>query len=267
MKLRWTLGILMAGVLAISAVAQVGHPQTPGTGDSTTTAPDNDPTIASSPTMQPQEALSTYEEQMAGVTVQTYEELEKIIQALHSGQISSDQAAYLSRRCFELGVIRLQFLDTLHEIVETTTSKEDAPAKPEEQPSQVQTSEQTLVVAPPASSPGIPEAMARYLELTPAQIAAIQARVNQEQKQVQPLLEQLMENRKTLTNATEMKGAGNGQIRKLAAEQSRILKELIVANSQLQRDIYQILTAPQRKKLDDMGQDTADVTKRLFAQR
>lgn len=265
MKLRWTLGILMAAVLAISAIAQTDHPQTPGTGDSTTAEPDNDPTITSSPTIQPQEALAVYEEQMAQVTVQTYEEMEQIVKALHDGQISSDQAAHLSRRCFELGVIRLQFLDTLHQIGETTISKEGAPAKPEEQPSRVQTSEQTLVVGPPVSSPDIPEAMAKYLELSPGQIAAIQARVNQEQRQVQPLLEQLTENRKALTNAAEMKGPGNGQIRKLAAEQSHILKELIVANSQLQRDIYQILTAPQRKKLDDMGQDTADVTKRLFA--
>lgn len=265
MKLRWMTGILMAGVLAIPAMAQADHPQIPGIGG-TPTEPSNDSAVTPNSTLQPQDALNAYEQQMAVVTVQTYEELAQIAQAFHAGQISSDQAEHLSRRCFELSMIRLQFLDTLHQIVETTLSKEGPSAKPEEQPSQVTTSEETLVVTPPTSSPDIPESMAKYLELTPAQIAAIQARVSQEQKYIQPLLQQLAQNRKALTAVTENRSS-NGEIRKLAVEQSRILERLIIANSRLQRDISEILTVEQRKKLDDKGQDTADMTKRLFAER
>jgi hypothetical protein len=71
---------------------------------------------------QPQDSLNAYEQQMAVVTVQTYTELAQIAEALHSGQISSERAEYLTRRCFELGVVRLQFLDTLHLIAESKLS-------------------------------------------------------------------------------------------------------------------------------------------------
>ena len=266
MKLRWMTEVVMAGVLAVPAMAQAHHPKPPADGDVIAVEPDNPAANPDSPP-PPQDALNAYEEQMAVITVQTYEELEKIAEAVRAGQISSDEAEHLAHRCFELNMIRLQFLDTLHQIVATTLPKKGLPAKLDEQPSQITTSEQTLVVAPPNSSPAIPESMAKYLELTPIQIAAIQARMTQEQIKVQPLLQRLSKNRKELATATETKGASNDQIRKLAAEQSRILKQLIVGNSQLQRDIYQILTAPQRRKLDDLGQDDAGVTRRLFARR
>ena len=264
MKLRWMTGILMAGVLMVSASAQADHPQIPG---GTPSEPSNDSAVTPNLTVQPQDALNAYEKQMAFVTVQTSEELTQIVQAVRTGQISSDQAEHLSRRSFELSMIRLQFLDALYQIVETTLPKEGPPAKPEEQPSRITTSEQTLVVEPPTSSPDIPESMARYVALTPAQIAAIQARVSEEQKYVQPLLQQLVQNRKALAIATQITPSSNNQIRKLAIEQSHVLERLIIANSQLQRDISGILTVEQRKKLDDMGQDTTDVTKRLFAER
>ena len=266
MKLRWMTGILMAGVLAISATAQADHSQIPGIGG-TPTEPSGDSAVTPNLTLQPQDALNSYEQQMALVTVQTYQELTQIAQAVRAGQISSAQAEHLTRRSFELGMIRLQFLDTLHQIVETTLSNEGPSAKPEEQPSQVTTSEQTLVVAPPTTSPDIPESMAKYLELTPVQIASIQARISGEREYIQPLLQQLERNRKALAVATQIKPSSNNQIRKLASERSHILERVIIADSRLQRDISGILTVEQRKKLDNVGRDTADVTKRLFAER
>lgn len=259
--------ILIVGALAISAVAQEDHPQPSAIGGATATAPSDDSSATPDSTLQPQDTLNAYEEQMVTVTVQTYAELEQIAQAVRAGQMSSDEAEHLTRRCYELGIIRLEFLDTLHLILENSLSKEGPPAKTKEPTSDVQTSKETLIVVPPASSPDIPEAMAKYLQLTPVQIASIQARVSEEQKEIRPLLERFTQNRKALTTATEMNQSNNGRIRKLAVEQSRILEQLIIANSRLQRDIYQILTAAQHKRLDDMGQDTADVTERLFAER
>jgi Spy/CpxP family protein refolding chaperone len=255
MKIRWITGILIAG-LAISALAQTEHPQPPGIGGLTATEPSDDPSVDPNSTLQPRDALNTYEEQMVLVTVETYKELAQIAQAVRAGQISSDEAVYLTRRYFELSIIRLQFLDTLHQILETKVSKESTPANLEEQ-TQVETSDQTLIVVPPASSPDISEAMAKYLELTPTQIAAIQARVSEEQKYVQPLVQQLAQNRKALATATQIKPSSNNKIRTLAIEQSHILERLIIANSRLQRDISEILTIEQRKKLERVGQDAA----------
>lgn len=258
MKLRWMTGILMAGVLAIPALAQADHPQIPGIGG-TSAEPSNDSAVTPDSTLQPQDALNAYEQQMAVVTVQTFAELAQIAEAVQSGQISSGHADYLARRSFELGVVRLQFLDTLHQIGETALSKESPSAKPEDQSSQITTSEQTVIVAPPNSSPDIPQSMAKYLELTPAQIAAIQARITQAQKQVQPLLQHLSENRKALTIAAHTKLFSNTHIRRLAVKQSQILQQLILANSHLERDIYQILTPAQRTKLSNAGQDASGV--------
>jgi hypothetical protein len=267
MKFRWALGFLLACGLAPRAIAQADHPQPPGIGGVITTEPSDDSAGTPDSTLQPQDTLKAYEKQMALVTVETYVQLAQIAKAVHAGEISNDEAEYLTRRCYELGIVRLQFLDTLHQITQANLSKDGTPEKPDDQVPQVQISEGTVVVVPPASSPEIPDSVSKYLELTPVQTAIIQARVTEEQKQVQPLLQQLSQNRKALATATQMKPASNRQIRKLAVKQSHILERLIIANSRLQRDLYQILTTAQRERLDGMGQDTGDVTKRLFAQR
>lgn len=109
--------------------------------------------------------------------------------------------------------------------------------------------------------------MVKSLELTPPQIAIIQVRVAAAQREIQPLLQRLLEHKKETVIATHTNQPSNRRIRKLAVEQSRILERLIVANSRLQQDIYRVLTAEQRRKLDSTGQETVDVTTRLFAQR
>ena len=267
MKLRWITGILMAGVVALSAMAQADHPQLPDIGGATATEPSPDSAVVPNSTPQPQDSLTAYEQQMAIVTVQTYTELAQIAEAVHSDQISSERADYLARRCFELGVVRLQFLDTLHQIAEGKISREAAPEKPEEQTRQTEESGETLVVVPPAFSRKIPESVVKYLELTPSQIVIIQARVAQEQREIQPLVQRLLEHKKEIVIATHAKQPSNRRIRKLAVEQSHILERLIVANSRLQQDIYRVLSEEQRQKLNGTGQETVDVATRLFAQR
>jgi len=269
MKFRWMTGILMAGALAISAMAQANHAQDPRIGGLTATEPSDDSddsAVSPGSKVQPQDMLNAYEKQMAAVTVHAYTELTQIAQAVREGQISNDQAEHLTNRCFEVTMIRLQFLDTLHQIMENALAKEGPPANAEESSSVNTTSEGTLVVAPPISSPDIPESVAKYLELTPAQIAAIQARITQEQKEVQPLLQHLSENRKALTMAAHTKSFNNSHIRRLALEQGRIVKQLTLANSRLEREIYQILTVEQRQKLQAV-ETTPDVAQGPFAQR
>jgi hypothetical protein len=266
MKLRIT-GILMGGVMALSAMAQADHPQLPGIGGAIATELSNDSAVTPDSMSQPQESLNAYEQQMAIVTVQTYTELAQIAEALHSGQIRSERAEYLTRRCFEVGIVRLQFLDTLHQITESKLSREAAPENSEEQTHQMEASGETLVVSPPAPLLKIPESVVKSLELTPPQIAIIQVRVAAAQQEIQPLLQRLLEHKNEIVIATHTKQPSNRRIRKLAVEQSRILERLIVANSRLQQDIYSILTAEQRQKLDSTDQEKVDVTTRLFAQR
>lgn len=267
MKLRWITGILMAGVLALSAMAQADNPQLPNIGGTTATEPSNDSAVTPNSMPQSQDSLNAYEQQMAIVTVQTYTELAQIAEEVHSGQISDERAEYLARRCFELGVVRFQFLDTLHHITESKLSREAAPEDSEGQTRQIEASGETLLVPPPAFSAKIPESVVKYLELTPSQIAIIQVRVAQEQREIQPLVQRLLKHKKEIVIATHAKQPSSSRIRKLAGEQSRILERLIVANSHLQQDIYRILTAEQRQKLDGTGQETVEVTTRLFAQQ
>jgi hypothetical protein len=248
-------------------MAQTDNPQLPGIGGATATEPSDDSAVTPNSTLQPQDALNAFEQQMAIVTVQTYAELAQITEAVHSGQISSQRADYLARRCFELGMVRLQFLDTLHQITEGMISGEAAPDKPEEPTRQMGESGETLVVPPPALSSKIPESVVKYLELTPSQIVVIQARVAEGQREIQPLVQQLLEHKKEIVIATHAKKPSDSHIRKLATEQSHILERLIVANSRLQQDIYRILTAEQRRKLNSPGQETVEVTTRLFSQQ
>ena len=267
MKLRWISGILMAGMVALPAMAQADHPQLPDIGGTTATGPFNDSAVVPNSTANPQDSLNAYEQQMAITTVQTYIELAQIVEAVHSGQLSNERADYLARRCFGLGVVRLQFLDTLHQIAEGKLSREAAPEKPEEQTRQIEASGETLVVPPLAFSLKIPESVVKSLELTPPQIAIIQTRIAEVQRETQPLLQRFLEHKKDIVIATRTKQPDDRRIKKLAVEQSRLLKRLIVANSHLQQDIYRILTAEQRRKLDSADQEMVDVTTRLFAQR
>jgi hypothetical protein len=98
------------------------------------------------------------------------------------------------------------------------------------------------------------------------QVAAIQSGVERERKQAQPLLKRLSENRSALTVATRSHRLNGTQIRKLAAEQSHILEQLIVLNSQLQRQVYRILSVEQRRKLDGMRNESSDLTRPLLAE-
>ena len=258
MKASWITLILIVGAIAPVALAQADSSRPPAPGGIVIQPDDSD--------SQPQNELDVYQDQMARITIETYSELSQIAQAAGAGQISSERAAYLTRRSYELGIIRLQFLDSLYQIAEINRAKENT-GKPDPQIPALQTSETTLVVTPPTSSPDIPESVAKYLELTAAQMAAIQARITQEQRQVQPLLQQLSKNRKAMTTAAHTRSFSNSHVRKLAVEQSHILQQLILANSRLERDVYQILTVEQRQKLNAVETRASDITQRLSAEQ
>jgi Spy/CpxP family protein refolding chaperone len=266
MKRAHILGAFIAGALVISAVAQDGQQLSPASGSVMATAPAETPNIAETPgtdaqvRVTPRDLLKEYEKQMAVVSLKTCAELAQIGQAAHQGQIGPEQAEYLSGQRFELGMIRLQFLDSLHQILDDKIQKET------KQQSEVQSSGDTLVVPPPDSSPDVSQAIAKDLELTPVQIAAIQVQIEKERGRVRPLAERLANNRRALIAAT-LKGQFDArQVRDLAAKQSRIQESLIVANARLQTEVYRILTVEQQRKLDGMRKETAGLTHPSFTE-
>ena len=255
----------MAGALVISAVAQDGQ-QPPTSGTLRATAPAETSNMAERPgndsqgPMAPPDLLKEYEKQMAIVSLKTCAELAQIAQAAHEGLIGAEQAEYLSDQRLELGMIRLQFLDSLHRILDDKIQKET------KQQSEVQNSGDTLVAPPPDSSPDLSQAIARDLGLTPVQIAAIQERIEKERGRVRPLAERLADNRRALIAATLKGHFDVRRVRDLATKQSRIQESLIVANARLQTEVYKILTVEQQRKLDGMRKETAGLTHPSFTE-
>jgi len=161
---------------------------------------------------------------------------------------------------YSSGLMRFQLPSTGHKVLD------DQPQKETEPESEVQVSGDTLIVPPPDSSPDVPAAIVSYLDLTPQQIAAIQAQIAVQRGQVQSLMQQLANNRRELI-ATTLKGQFDiRQVRKLAARQARILEPLVVANARLQTEIHKILTDEQQRKLDEMRKETAGLTHPSFTE-
>ncbi len=117
-------------------------------------------------------------------------------------------------------------------------------------------SDTAIAIPAPTSSPDVPPQIASYLELNPAQLAAIQAQVIDDRKQVQPLLKQLEDSRRKLLSNSLNRNCDVKKVRALAAEQSRILKQLIVANALLEAKVYKMLTSGQQQKLDELRRQT-----------
>jgi len=229
MKCCW-IGILGTGALVISAFGQnsVG-PQTTATHSVLGSVSPDDSSIAA--ILEPQVVLSP----RPGYLI----------------QVSEPRAS---------GPMRFQLLSTGHKMLDDQPQKETEPV------SEVQVSGDTLVVSPPDSSSDVPTAIIEFLDLTPLQIAAIQAQIAVQRVQVQSLMKQLTNNRRELI-ATTLKGHFDiRQVRKLAAKQARILEPLVVANTRLQTEIYKILTVEQQRRLDVVRKETAGLIHPSFTE-
>ena len=77
-------------------------------------------------------------------------------------------------------------------------------------------------------------------------------------QQVQPLVDRLKKSRLKLISAKLNWKVGDREVQALAAEQSRIIKQLIVANSQLETKLYGMLTTEQQRKMDELLRQTLD---------
>jgi Spy/CpxP family protein refolding chaperone len=181
-------------------------------------------------------------------------ELDQIGQAARQGLITRDQAEYLSFERYYVALTRFQLLRSLYQ-----APAENNPTLPNAQANETSLAASNGLILPPLTcSPDIPEQLAVYLELTPAEIQAIEAQVSKECQRVQPLMQRLEKSRRDML-AKKMNGKIDERgLRASAAEQSQIVKQLIVMNSELETKLYSLLTTEQQRKVDGLLRQTLD---------
>jgi len=228
---------LIAAVLTISAGAQTNNSQPAGGG----AAP-----VYLSP--GPQDIKGQYAQQMDAVLQSVSQEWVQIAQASREGSIDRTQAEYLYVERYYVGLMRFQLLRALYQ-------NSDG-AGPRQSYSQAKTSPQnsdtTITIAPPTSSPDVPPQLVAYLQLNPEQMAAIEAQITNDRQQVQPLLERLESTRRALMSSTLDGQYDAKKVEVLAAEESRIMEGLIVANAMLETELYKLLSPEQQQKINDL---------------
>ena len=109
-----------------------------------------------------------------------------------------------------------------------------------------------VVIAMPFSSLQISPTLVEYLSLTRTQAKAIQSLMDRERQTTEPLMDELRTVSAGLGVAIRQNQSNDneGVAQSLAATQARLLKQLMRANSRLQRRIDDVLGPQQRKKLD-----------------
>ena len=253
MRPRWSIALLISGVLVISAGAQ-----------DTTSAQSTKIAMAHTSRQQPsgggmspaqmqvQPGLGNPngipQQQMDAVLGALSDDLVRIAQAVKDGNISRPQAEYLSVESYYVGLARFQLLRAQYLNASDANQRELYSQANTAPPA----SDTVIVIPAPTSSPDASPQIASYLELNPAQLAAIQAQIENDRKQVQPLLQQLESSRRQLLSTTLNGKFDVEEVQTLAAEQSRILEQLMVANAMLVHKVYGMLTTEQQQKVDEL---------------
>ena len=242
------IGLLLICVLAIAATAQENN-AIQSQSKAIISLPQQSRGTAEPPTLQAPDGAQDakpYPEQLESVLATMSAELAEIAKAVREGQISREQGEYLSLERYFVAMTRFQFLRTMYQGPE-----EPSQGKPYPQPTLApQVSTDAVSLPTLTCSPDLSQQLIGYLQLSPAQIQAIQAKVVDQCKQIQPLAEQLEKSRR---NEVSIKLSGKFDAQEaeaLAAEQSGIIKQILVAKSQLETKLYSLLTTEQRRKVD-----------------
>jgi len=257
-KSQWIIGFLLTCALAVSASAQENSGARSAEGPIANFAQQN-LGGATSPATQLQappglQDAGTYPGQLEEVLGAMSAELAVIAQAAREGKISRDQAEYLSLERYYVALTRFQLLRMLYQPPEQSN--------PQQSYTQANTVPQisggALFIPPVTCSPDIPPQIVDYLQLTPVEIQGLQAQVSEECNQVQPLVERLEKSRRKLMSMKLDGKAGDKEVQAVAAEQSQIIKQLIVMNSQLETKLYTMLTKEQQRKVNGLLRQTLD---------
>jgi Spy/CpxP family protein refolding chaperone len=122
-------------------------------------------------------------------------------------------------------------------------------------------SDDLVLVAMPFSSLQLSPSLVEYLGLTPTQVRSVQRLMDRERPITEPLMHELRTISGELRVASQRShnNENEGTPRRLAARQARLLTQLMMANSRLQRRINDVLDPQQRKKFDSF-KHTSEVT-------
>jgi Spy/CpxP family protein refolding chaperone len=205
----------------------------------------------------PRDVLRDCELQMASMGAQLSMDLGAISNAVRTGQISKEQGEYVIGERYQVAMMQFQLFGVLHSMREADIAWTRAvPAEPTPP-----AGGEVALVAMPFSSLQLSPTLVEYLGLTRTQAKAIQKLMDRERPTTEPLMDELRaisgEPRIAIQRIYNNENQGSAQ--RLAARQVRLLRQLMRANSRLQRRINDVLDPQQRKKLDSFKR-TSEVT-------
>jgi len=196
----------------------------------------------------PNDLLRDYEAQMEAISRRFANELGAISQAAQYGRVSREQAEETSSERYQVAMMQFQLLSALHAMLE-----HDIDRSTTQQQLKSPQHDETAVVALPFSSLQLNPALIQYLQLTPAQAAAIEELMANQRRDLDPVITELQTTRRRLLwlNRNQSNDNNDAEVHAAAVSQATATSRLILANSRLQTRIYQVLNAEQQKKLDD----------------
>src|ERR1700688_3013019 len=207
----------------------------------------------------PRDVLRDYELEMASIAGRLSVDLGAISNAVRTGQITRERREYFGGQLYDVAMMQFQLFSALHAMLEADIAR-TPPVRTDPTPS---SAGELVMVAMPFSSVQLSPALVEYLGLTPTKVRSIQRLMDRERPTTEPLMHELRTISGELSAAIQQsqnnENQGTPQRQKLAATQARLLKQLIRANSHLQRRINDVLDRQQRKKLDSFRR-TSEVT-------
>ncbi len=198
----------------------------------------------------PRDVLADYERDMDKVTGRLSAELASISQASAKGQLTREQAEYLSHERYQVAMMQFQLLSAWHAILVQDLDEADAKGANAGSGG----TGASLVVPLPFSSLQLNPSLAQYLGLSPEQVSAIQDLMSSARRHLAPLMDEMATTRQRLAAATNSVHTDQEQVHGLAVAQARLLARLIAANSELQVKIGRVLNPQQRRKLQQIQQ-------------
>jgi Spy/CpxP family protein refolding chaperone len=215
--------------------------------------------VANTPVIprDPRDLLRDYELEMASIAAQLSMDLGVISNAVGTGQITREQGEYVVGERYQVAMMQFQLFGALHAMLEADIAR--TPAVPTDPtPS---SAGDLVLIAMPFSSLQLSPLLVEYLGLTPTQAKAIQKLMDRERPTTEPLMDELRTASAELGVAIQQSqnNENEGTAQRLAAKQARLLKQLMSANSRLQRRINDVLDPQQRRKLDSFKR-TSEVT-------
>jgi hypothetical protein len=252
MKAKFILSVILMAIIPVLSSAQTksGVDSAPTHAGAASDALVPDPGSTDVPSASPEpKVLQGYQAAMIAIAQNFSANLTGITEAVRQGKMSSEEAKNTSTEQYLLAHMQLQLLSALRQLEEQDQAKVPVPDdKNEASPTY---DNEIVLVELSFSSFQLTAAVAEHLGLTQSQKEAIQQVMTRERHNMEPLMAQSRSIREKLL-ALDPQHSNKKEIKTLADAQAALLAKFIVANARMQSEIYKLLTAEQRRKLDDL---------------